>query len=75
MSKKFYVCIIRGTCDPETSEVREFDTSEEVQKFLLLHGEYVDSTADDVWVIFGERFRFDARRKPVEFRLRGPDAS
>ena len=73
MGKKFYVCLLRGTCTPDASEVHEFSTSEEVEDFLLENGPEVDGNPDDVWVIFGERFRFTAIRKPTAFMLKGPD--
>jgi hypothetical protein len=72
LAKKFYVCMVHGTCDPETSEVRVFDTSEQVEAFLLENGDYADGSPEDVWVIFGERFQFEASRKPTDFRLQGP---
>lgn len=73
MARRFYVCILRGTCDPTASEMQEFDTSEQVQAYLLEHGEEVDGNRESVWVIFGERFGFDFDRKPTACRLRGPE--
>ena len=70
MAKKFYVAIDVGY---DGVIKAEFNTSEEVQAFLLEYRQSVDSNPDDVWVIFGERFGFESDKVSTAFRLKGPE--
>lgn len=69
---KFYVFLLRGTCDPDSSECAVFDTSEQVQDYLLANADFVDNNPEEVFVIRGDQFGFNADRKAVAFRLVGP---
>lgn len=71
MSKKFYVFIDCGSCDPALIKVCENEA--DIAAFLLENREWVDDQEEDTWIIYGERFGFKSKRQSVHFTITGPD--